>query len=486
MPKSFKSLPEKHLSGPPSGFSKDIYQIILEEALPLIFLVKQARHINELPFSPVVYANSNFFERMRMERKAMLNRPFRDFISTIFRDPNDVKKYFDILLSEKRIFKMRVPLREPLERGSGGNCQYVEANSRILQTKEGNVYVQGIFSDATDYAKLSDSLDTAEQQLSLLRREFQRLGGYGKIIGKSKEMMKTFSLVERVSKVNTTVLIMGETGSGKEMIAQEIHRRSPGRKRFIPVNCGALPEGLLESELFGHVKGAFTGADRDNKGLFRAASGGTIFLDEIGELLLPLQVKLLRVIEENKVRPVGSDQDYEIDIRIIAATNQNLEEMVKEGNFREDLFYRLSVFPIFIPSLRERPEDITPLAMHFLKSISQKMGKTITGFHSKALKKLLSHTWPGNVRELENAIEYSCVVARGKTIDEEDIQLHRSMDSIKRRVFPEESESPVIAAEKKLIEETLAQTNGNQQKAAEILGFSRVTLWRKMKKLRMK
>ena len=220
--------------------------------------------------------------------------------------------------------------------------------------------------------------------------------------------------------------------------------------------------------------------------MFRAASGGTIFLDEIGELLLPLQVKLLRIIEENKVRPVGSDQDYAIDIRIIAATNQNLEEMVKEGNFRDDLYYRLSVFPIFIAPLRERPEDITPLAMHFLKSISQKMGKTITGFHSKALKKLLSYTWPGNVRELENSIEYSCVVARGKTIGEEDIQLHRSMDSIKRKVFPEKSESPVIAAEKKLIEETLNQTNGNQQKAAEILGFSRVTLWRKMKKLNMK
>lgn len=467
-----------------TGFSPDIYYRVLEDAIPLIFFVNRVKQVSELPFSKIAYANGNFFERMGINRDEMLNKTFRDFISSIFCEPGDVEKYFHVLLSEKRLFRMRVPLRTHSNKENGN--QYVEANSRVLQTEEGDIYVQGILSDATDYAVLSDSLDNAELQLSLLRREFKKLGGFGKMIGKTKQMAKVFSLIENVAQVNTTVLVLGETGTGKEMIAKEIHRRSLVRGKFIPVNCGALPEGLLESELFGHVRGAFTGADRDRKGLFRAASGGTIFLDEIGELLLSMQVKLLRVLEERRVKPLGSDQDYGIDVRIITATNQDLDVLVSKGKFREDLYYRLNVFPISAPPLRERPEDIIPLSMYFLKKVSQKMRKELTGFHPKALKKLHLHKWPGNIRELENVIEYACVVANEKNICEKDILLHKSLDTNKNQFFINDSENPVRAAEKKLIEDALYQTGGNQQKAAEILGISRVTLWRKMKKLVMK
>lgn len=477
-------MPKNLTIDPPAGFSKDIYYRLLEDAIPLIFLVDLVHHVSELPFSKIAYANRNFFERMGMKRDEMLNKSFRDFIAAIFIEPNDVEKYFQILSNEKQLFKMRVPLRVPSKNVTGH--QYVEANSRIMQTKKGGIYVQGIFSDATDYAELSDSLDNAELQLSLLRKEIQKLGGFGKMIGKSKQMVKLFSLIEHVAQVNTTVLIHGKTGTGKEMIAREIHRRSGAKGKFIPVNCGALPEGLLESELFGHVRGAFTGANRDQKGLFRASSGGTIFLDEIGELLLPLQVKLLRVLEEHKVKPLGSDHHYDIDMRVITATHQDLKAMVKEGKFREDLYYRLNVFPIYIPLLRDRPEDIIPLSMHFLKKISQKMRKGLVSFDSNALKKLGSHTWPGNIRELENVIEYACVVATEKTIREEDLLLHKSPETNKKQFFLMNQESPVIAAEKKLIVDALNKTKGNQQKAAIMLGISRVTLWRKMKKLMMK
>jgi two-component system response regulator PilR (NtrC family) len=245
-----------------------------------------------------------------------------------------------------------------------------------------------------------------KKEAGYLRRELRRLTGLDNIIGRSAKMRAIFELIQTVAPQSSRILITGESGTGKELVARAIHENSARSKEpFITINCGAFPETLLESELFGYMKGAFTGANENRQGLFQAAHGGTLFMDEIGNMGLPMQVKLYRVLQEGKVRPVGSNEEVDVDVRVIAATNKNFEAEIAEGRFREDLYYRLSVIPIHLPALRERREDIPLLARFFLERFRKSMEKPIEGIEPEAMRRLESYDWPGNVRELENTIE---------------------------------------------------------------------------------
>ncbi len=308
------------------------------------------------------------------------------------------------------------------------------------------------------------------------------------IIAESYEMKKVLATALKVAKSRASVLITGETGTGKELIARFIHRYSPRKdKPFIPVNVAAIPETLIESELFGHVKGAFTDAVKDRKGYFQMADGGTIFLDEIGELPVNLQPKLLRVLQEGEFFPVGSSKPVTVDIRVIAATNKNLEDEVKKGNFREDLFYRLNVIHIHIKPLRERREDIPYLLDHFLKKFSKKEGKKIQGFTREAYEALIRYNYPGNVRELENIVERAVVMAQGELITTEDLPLHLassefSVESNRNLSLPERLE----LIEKTIIIEALKKHNWVKTRAAKELGISERVLRYRMEKLGIK
>src|SRR6476661_3710417 len=256
-----------------------------------------------------------------------------------------------------------------------------------------------------------------KKEAGYLRRELRRLTGLDNIIGQSPNMRAIFELIQTVAPQSSRVLITGESGTGKELVARAIHENSVrAQAPFITINCGAFPETLLESELFGYMKGAFTGANENRQGLFQAAHGGTLFLDEIGNMSLTMQVKLYRVLQEGKVRPIGSTEESDVDVRIIAATNKNFENEITEGRFREDLYYRLSVIPIHVPALRERRDDIPLLARHFLESFRKTMEKPIEGVSPEAMTRLESYDWPGNVRELENTMERAVALETGREI----------------------------------------------------------------------
>src|SRR5712675_1873291 len=256
-----------------------------------------------------------------------------------------------------------------------------------------------------------------KHEAGYLRRELRRLTGQDNIIGHSAKMRAIFEMVQTVAPQSSRVLITGETGTGKELIARAVHENSPrANQPFITINCGAFPETLLESELFGYMKGAFTGANENRQGLFQAAHGGTLFMDEIGNMTLTMQVKLYRVLQEGKIRPLGSNDEVDVDVRVIAATNKDFEKEIAEGRFREDLYYRLSVIPVQLPSLRERKEDIPLLARHFLERFRRIMEKPVEGISPEAVRKLESYDWPGNVRELENTIERAVALESGHEI----------------------------------------------------------------------
>jgi two-component system response regulator HydG len=304
------------------------------------------------------------------------------------------------------------------------------------------------------------------------------------LIAESAVMRDILAEVVKVATTDATVLLTGESGSGKEVLAEAIHNLSPrAGKRVMALNCAAIPETLIESELFGHKKGAFTGADRDKEGRFQAAKGGTLFLDEIGELPLPAQAKLLRVLQDGKITPVGGTEVIETDVRIIVATNRDLEEEVKEARFREDLFYRISVFPIRIPPLRERKIDIPPLAELFLNRFAGRHGRDIKGFTPRALANLLSHDWPGNVRELMNVIERAVILSRSDYLEERDFPGIGSPEATGKK-DPDPGVRTGISLremEKILIEKTLYDTSSNRTHAARILGITRKTLLAKIR-----
>ena len=324
----------------------------------------------------------------------------------------------------------------------------------------------------------------------LLKEQLVEKHKLSSIISHSSKMDEVLSVASRAAQSKATVLITGENGTGKEVLAKAIHFASPRKdKPFITVNIPALSENLLESELFGHEKGAFTGADKLKKGRFEIANGGTIFLDEIGDMTAGTQVKLLRTLQENTIERVGSSETISIDVRVLAATNQDLEKKIKEGSFRKDLFYRLNVVKINIPPLRERREDILPLIEFFIKKYSEENGKQNIDISKEAIDKLLKYNYPGNVRELENIIERAVVLMRGQTILESDL-------SLGVKGLSQESEMPnpgvgtmieqVEELEKRLIYDALKQSNGNQTKAGKILGITERNLRYKMKKYGMK
>lgn len=313
-----------------------------------------------------------------------------------------------------------------------------------------------------------------------LRKEVKRSWSLGSVIGKSSAMKEIFDLVTRVSQATANILITGESGTGKEMIARAIHQNGPrAHKPFIAINCTAIPETLLESELFGHAKGSFTGAIQRKKGLFEEAEGGTLFLDEIGDMNVQLQSKLLRVIQERKVRAVGDNLDKAVDVRIVAATHKDLKAAIKEGLFREDLYYRLSVIPIAIPPLRQRRDDIPLLAEHFLQKYAATNNAKVKGFTKRAVEKIMNLKWEGNVRELENVIERAVVLCNGTLIDESDIP---SPETTNAESFFSSSISdfPTVSQlEERYIRVVLEKTAGRKDKAAQILGMNRRTLYRK-------
>jgi two-component system response regulator GlrR len=303
---------------------------------------------------------------------------------------------------------------------------------------------------------------------------------FDNIVAKSGKMQRVLEMVARIAQTDSTVYIHGESGTGKELIAKAIHLASARKnKAFIALNCAALPETLLESELFGHEKGAFTGAIRSTKGLFTQAHEGSLFLDEIGDMSLSLQAKLLRVLQERQFYPVGSERSVEVDVRVVVATQKDLEEAVKQGGFREDLFYRIHVIPIPLPSLRERKEDIPPLVEHFLKKYNQQMKKEIEGLTPAAMQRLMLHDWPGNVRELENTIEYAVAMAQQNWIKEDLILQTRTLQAPEPLKPLKESKD---AFEKTYLTNLLQISEGNVSRAAKLAGKYRADFYDLLKK----
>lgn len=321
------------------------------------------------------------------------------------------------------------------------------------------------------------------REVSRLRREVRKEYSFHQILGKSKAIQVVFDLIRRVADSPTNVLITGESGTGKELVAKAIHYNSDRKDApFIPVNCAAIPEQLLESELFGHMRGAFTDAKMDKRGLFEEAQKGTLFLDEISELPLMLQAKILRAIQEKEIRRVGATKPISVDVRIIAATNLNLGEEVKNKRFREDLYYRLNVIELKLPPLRERREDIPLLVEAFLKKCGEVRGKEIKGVSEAALAMLMDYAWPGNVRELENVIERAVTLSRGEKVSPDDLPAAVQGARGDRRVLDEAAERtlPLHELEKEYIKKVLEKTGGNKYQAAQALGIDRKTLYRKL------
>jgi two-component system response regulator HydG len=322
-----------------------------------------------------------------------------------------------------------------------------------------------------------------EEEIRDLRARIEPAAGFSGMIGKDPKMQLIYKLIEDVAPTDATVLIQGESGTGKELVARAIHQHSPRSDRpFVVINCSAYPSTLLESELFGHEKGAFTGASRRRAGRFEQAHGGTVFLDEIGEISQTAQIKLLRVLQSQKFERIGGEQTLTVDVRILAATNKNLLDQVKSGMFREDLFYRLNVIPILLPPLRDRQNDIPLLARHFLRMFAERQKKDIRDFSNEAMRILLNHRWAGNVRELENTIEHAVVLAKGKSVEGADLPLLVTGQAAKAQPAAGKT---ITGNEARLLKEVLEECNWNKTEAAQRLGISRSTLYEKIKKYQL-
>jgi len=376
----------------------------------------------------------------------------------------------------KRTMKTQMPVYDyEMEIiNANGETVPISVNTALL-IDEQNKIIGGVetFRDLSFYKNVSEELN--------LKYSFANM------IGKDKKMQEIYSLLQTISPTSTTILIMGETGTGKELVARAIHHNSPRKdKPFIKVDCTSLPETLLESELFGYKKGAFTDARTDKPGKFELADSGTIFLDEIGNIPPSIQSKLLRVLEEHAFEPLGGVKTVKVDVRVVAATNRDLQQAIEQGKFREDLYYRLNVMPITIPPLRDKPEDIPLLIEHFLSVFGRKFEKTITKLSQDAMDLLLDYPWPGNVRQLEHAIEHAFIHCTGRTI-----QIRHLPDDISQkssilvdRIL--KTEDPIEEIEKEVILEALKRNNWDREKTAKTLKISRITLWRKMKKHEIK
>ena len=353
---------------------------------------------------------------------------------------------------------------------------HVVKNASVLKDPEGNIL--GAVETFTDISEIVRQ----RQEIASLRKSCHLEEGHHGLLGESQPMQYLFELIENVSQTVAPVLIHGPSGTGKELVARAIHEESPRNKKpFIKVNCAALNENLLESELFGHEKGAYTGADRTRIGRFEAAHEGTIFLDEIGDIPLSTQVKLLRVLEEKEIERVGDHKPIPVDVRIISATNKDLDMMIGEGLFREDLYFRINVFPLNCPSLAERLEDIPLIVQNFIDQNRTKGGKEILGLTPEAMEALLAYPWPGNVRELRNAIEYAFVLCSGDWIGKE--HLPPKIATGGKRAAANHTVGSISREEERTnLIQTLRRVGGNQSEAARILGVSRVTIWKRIKK----
>ncbi|MDR1929410.1 MAG: sigma 54-interacting transcriptional regulator [Treponema sp.] len=365
----------------------------------------------------------------------------------------------------------------------------------ILNKKDGRNFTQEdlewleiLANQAALAIQNTRSFERAQGEIQLLHQELQKDKGYHTLIAKSPLILEKLEMIDRAAKTDSSVFILGESGVGKELFAEQIHLRSLRNKApFVRVNCAALPEGILESELFGHVKGAFTSAVQDRQGRFMTADGGTIFLDEIGDLPLSLQSKLLRVIQEKTFEKVGSDVSVTVNVRILAATNKDIEALVERGEFRRDLYYRLNVLPLYIPPLRQRPEDIPVLADFFLQKYKAETKKQFIGFSNEAMEEMLSYSWPGNVRELENSIERACVIGKDGWIRKEDLFFNR------KNFFPDHGEdgsrnlkNAVNVFKVHYIQKVLEENNWNQTETAKALDIQRTYLSRLIKELSIK
>jgi DNA-binding NtrC family response regulator len=376
--------------------------------------------------------------------------------------------------------------------------------SVLLMTAFGSIdtAVQAIKAGAYDYLTKPFKMDEVivvvrrameerrlRAEVRALREEVSTKYNFSNILGKSKPMLDLFAMIKKVAASRSTVLVQGKSGTGKELVAKAIHYNSPRRERLlVTVNCSAIPQELLESELFGHVKGAFTGAIGNKRGLFEEANGGSLFLDEIGELSSELQVKLLRVLQEREIRRVGDTRTLSIDVRLIAATNRDLAQAMKAGIFREDLYYRLNVIPIVLPDLKDRAEDIPLLVEHFLMKYGKEGDPPIESISKEAMRLLLEYDWPGNVRELENVIERAVILGRGPQVVPEDLPAHLRARGMRVRHQTGEattSRPTLEELERDYIATTLAETNWHRMQAAHILGIDRRTLYRKIRTYRL-
>ena len=371
-----------------------------------------------------------------------------------------------------------VKAKKCLIRNKDGRTVNIIKNAAILRDEKGKII--GAVETLTDMSEIVRQ----QQEILSLRKTLHMDDGYHGILGRSPAMQNTFELIEKVALTESPVMIYGESGTGKELVARAIHETSSRCSQpFIKVNCAALNENLLESELFGHIKGAYTGADRTRIGRFEAAHGGSMFLDEVGDIPTSTQVKLLRVLEEKDIERVGDHKPISVDVRVISATNKNLEMLIEQGHFRKDLFFRINVFPINCPPLRDHREDIPMIVQYFIRENNAKTGKKISELTPEAMKVLTQYAWPGNVRELRNAVEYGFVLCAGGAIDVHHLPPRIISRPTKNRV--EETLGTPAGSRRDMREEligVLRRTGGNQSKAARLLDVSRVTIWKRMKK----
>ncbi len=425
------------------------------------------------PDGHVVYVNRTFEKMMGYSSEEVLGRSCEIFqCDRCYSDRADGMNKYCALFKEENVTSSVCRFRN-----KDGNHLHLLKNASVIRDKKGKI-IGGVetFIDLT-------RVPEKEKMISRLRQQLQYHDGFEGIVGNSELMRKVFDLARSAALSDAPLFIYGESGTGKEIIAEAIHKNSQRKDGpFIKINCAALNENLLESELFGHVKGAFTGADYNRVGRFEAAKGGSVLLDEIGDLPLATQTKLLRVLQEKEIERVGDHRPVKIDVRIIAANHKDLHQLIEKGLFREDLYYSIGVIPIELPPLRARQSDIILLVEYFIQKIRERTQRPIEGITKGALDLLLQYSWPGNIRELINVIEYAFVLCPEGMIEPEHLPAHQRQETLKPSAFNGHGPGDYMDTRKQKLIVALEKTGGNQSKAAEVLGVSRVTVWKWIKK----
>lgn len=429
------------------------------------------------PVGCVVFANRGYQELVdlrQIEMKAISPEALSARFEERFREPSLPE------LEGRFVFKNGENLVEAVASGQlPGQRLFYRSNVPVHDDRQGEIGRLIVLRDVSSEIEI----ERMRAEVLRLRTELDTTYSFAGMVGASAKMRRVYELIQQVADSDVTVLIRGESGTGKEMVAKSFHFHSVRRKRpFVAVNCVALPETLIESELFGHEKGAFTGANTRRPGAFERADGGTIFLDEIGEMNPVAQTKLLRVLQEREIQPIGASATRRIDVRVIAATNTNLEDALQKGKFRQDLYYRLAVFPIEIPPLRERREDIPVLANHFLKKYAEQANRSIVGLSNATVRTLLQYAWPGNVRELENAIERAVLLETTAVLQVDNLPPELLHLPVRNDSFDSEAILPLETVERRHLVHALEASQDNVARAAQALGINRATLYRKLKK----